>query len=71
MTYKPVLKDRKPGRRKLALNRETLRELTHREMDQIVGGSGTDTALATLTRICGEDGPAFNVSPFKGPLRGP
>jgi hypothetical protein len=67
MTHKPVLKDRTPGRRKLALNRETLRELSHREMDRIVGGSDTDSALATLTRICGEERPSGVplVTPFK------
>jgi hypothetical protein len=67
MTHKPVLKDRKPGRRKLALNRETLRELTHREMDQIVGGFDTETALATLTRVCGEERPsgASLATPFR------
>ena len=56
MTQKPVLKDRKPGRKKLALSRETLRELTPPELYGIASGSGMETivGLVTTTRDCAE-----------------
>jgi hypothetical protein len=56
MTQKPVLKDRKPGRKRLALSRETLRELTPHELDGIASGSSmeSDVGLVTTTRDCAE-----------------
>ena len=57
MNQKPVLKDRRSGRKKLALNRETLRELTARELNRLVGGVAEDSELGTHTRLCLEEIP--------------
>lgn len=67
MTHKPVLKDRKQGYRKLALSKETLRDLTTRDLGGIFGGSDSESELATRTRLCSEDLPAGlpRVTPFK------
>lgn len=65
MTHKPVLKDRKLGCRKLALSKETLRNLSTQELRGIFGGD-PDTELGTRTRLCGEETPPIDlhVSPF-------
>jgi hypothetical protein len=66
MTHKPVLKDRNLGRKKLALSKETLRELTPRELDGILGAADTATELATRTRLCSEAPlEGVHVTPFK------